>query len=123
MKISELSTEKAADMLCALVPCISDIAADEELLDELRRKVSIPAGASTAEVMMLGAEKLNKLVPILLREKRNAIFGILAILNEKSISAVAAQSLILTMKQVRDIVKDKELMDFFRSCTDAETSE
>ena len=51
------------------------------------------------------------------------MFGIVGVLNEKTIDEIAKQNIIVTMKQIRDIAKDKELLDFFKSCTDTEGNE
>ena len=51
------------------------------------------------------------------------MFGILGALNEKSVEEIAKQNFIKTMKQIKDIAKDKELLDFFKSCTSMEGGE
>lgn len=38
MKLSELTTEQAADVLCELTPYIANITGDKALLDELGKK-------------------------------------------------------------------------------------
>ena len=84
----------------------------------------INADANTmAEKIALTVGKLSKILPILLKKRREELFGVLGALNEKSAEAIAKQNIIVTMKQIRDISKDKELLDFFKSCTDTEESE
>ena len=123
MKLSELTTESAADVLCEITPHLANIATDEELLEELRRTIDKKGAASKAELLALGIEKVTKLAPLVLKKRRNDVFGILAALNGKDIGDIAKQNFLVTMRQLREIVKDKDLMNFFKSCVDVEGSE
>lgn len=123
MKISEISTEKAMDVLCELTPYVTSIVTDEELIAELKSAIDFGKANTMAEKMALTAGKITKIIPILLRNKKNDVFGIVGVLNNKTIEEVAKQNIIVTMKQIRDIAKDKELLDFFKSCTDTEGNE
>lgn len=123
MRLSELSTDRATDMLCEITPFVANITADEELLAELKRTIDPKDASTRAELMAKGVEKATKLVPIILRRRRNDLFGILGALNEKSAEEIGNQNLIITMMQIREVIKDKELMTFFRSCVDSEGSE
>lgn len=123
MKISEISTEKAMDVLCQLTPYVTSIVTDEELIAELKSAIDFGKANTMAEKMALTAGKITKIIPILLRNKKNDVFGIVGVLNNKTIEEVAKQNIIVTMKQIRDIAKDKELLDFFKSCTDTEGNE
>ena len=123
MKLSELSTERATDVLCEIAPYAMAIMTDEELMAELKAAVDFKDANTMAEKMALTVGKLSKILPILLKKRRTELFGILGALNEKSVEGIAKQNIIVTIKQIRDIPKDKELLDFFKSCTDAEESE
>lgn len=123
MKLSEMTTDRAMDVLCELTPYIANIAADEELLAELRNAIDPKAVKTKAELMVKGVEKVTKLVPIVLKKKKHDVFGILAVLNSKTVEEIGKQNIIATMVQVREAVKDKELMDFFKSCVGSEGSE
>lgn len=114
MKLSELTTERAADVLCELTPYIANITGDKYLLDELANKFD-SKGKSAAELYTFAAHKYATLVPILLKEHRNDVFGLLAVLNETEPEKIAGQNIISTMMQVRSVLKDKELLDFFKS--------
>ena len=114
MKLSELSTDRAADVLCELTPYIANITGDKVLLDELANKFD-SKGKSAAELYTFAAHKYAALVPILLKGHREDVFGILAVLNETEPEKIAKQSVMETMRQVRDLFKDKELLDFFKS--------
>lgn len=123
MKLSEFSTERATDVLCEIAPHAINIMTDDELIAELKTAVDFNVANTMAEKIALIVGKLSKILPVLLKKRKTDIFGILGALNEKSIEAIAKQNIVVTMKQVRDISKDKELLDFFKSCTDAEESE
>ena len=122
MKISELSTHKALDIICEITPFVDEIATDEELISTLKEKIKLPEGATRADMLKIGADKINKIVPIILKKKRAAVYGILAALNESSIEKISKQSMISTAKQIKEAVGDKELIDFFKSCVGAEGS-
>lgn len=114
MKLSELTTERAADVLCELTPYIANITGDKTLLDELSNKFD-RKGKSAAELYTFAAHKYATLVPILLKEHREDVFGVLSVLNETEPDKIAKQNIMETMKQVREVFKDKELLDFFKS--------
>lgn len=122
MKISELSTDKALDVICEITPFVDEIATDEELISTIKEKVKLPEGATRADMLKIGADKINKIVPIILKKKRAAVYGILAALNETSSEKISKQSMISTAKQIKEAVGDKELIDFFKSCVGAEGS-
>lgn len=123
MRISEFSTEKAMDVLCELTPFVTNIVTDELLVAELKSAVDFSKANTMAEKIALTTGKITKIIPILLRNKKEDLFGIVAVLNEKTVDQIAKQNIIVTMKQIRDIAKDKELLDFFKSCTDTAESE
>lgn len=125
MKLSELSTERATDVLCEIAPYFMNITTDEELVGELKSAINFKEAQamSMAEKITVVTGKISKILPILLKKKRNDLFGILGALNEKSVEEIAKQNIIKTMLQIKDISKDKELLDFFKSCTGTEESE
>jgi hypothetical protein len=123
MKLSKLSTDEALDALCELTPYINNIVTDDVLLDELKAKVKATGNETKAEIMAMGAEKINKLVPIVLKGHKKDVYGILAVLNDTDVDAIGKQNVIKTMSQIRDLIKDKEFLDFFKSCAEQEQSE
>lgn len=123
MKLSQMTTDRATDVLCEITPYVANIVSDEELLAELRNAVDPKEVATHAELMARGAEKVTKLIPIVLKKRKADVFGILAALNYKTPEEIRKQNIIATMAQVREVIKDKELMDFFKSCVNVEGSE
>lgn len=123
MRLSELSTERATDVLCELTPYIANIVSDEELLEELKKAVDRKDIVNKAQWLAVGAEKITKILPILLKKRKEDVFGILAVMNEKTIEQIAKQNILVTLKQAKTAFKDKELIDFFKSCMDTEEGE
>lgn len=123
MRLSECTTEQAMGVLCEITPYISNIATDDELLGELRAAIKPGEDATRGMMILLVVEKINKIVPVVLKKHKADVFGIIAALNGKTPEKIAKQNILVTMAQIREIVKDKELLDFFRSCADSEESE
>lgn len=118
MKLSEISTERAADVLCELTLLVDSIITDEDLMQSLSAVVDREQTEtmSVGQKMLLVSSKFGKIVPILMKKRRAEMFGILAVLNEKTPEQIASQNMLVTMMQVRDLVNDRELIDFFKSC-------
>lgn len=123
MKLSQLSTERATDVLCELTPYIANIVEDSELMESLRDAIDTDKVKTKAELIAIGAGKVTRLIPIILKKRRSDVYGILSVLNEKSVEQIAMQNFLITMKQIKDMAKDKELVDFFKSWADTEESE
>ena len=122
MKLSQMDTERAADVLCEITPYIANITGDKALLDELAQKIGAN-GISVAELYVFAAKKYAALAPVVLKDHREDVFGILAVLNETTVEKISKQNIIITMTQIREVVKDKELVDFFRSWRDGDKTE
>lgn len=120
MKISELNTDQALDVLCESAPYLGNIIEDASLTLELKRKLKIGAGASQAEIIAAGIDKIAKLVPIILRAHREDVYAIIAAVNGKTLEDVSKQNALKTAGEIKDIVKDKAFLDFFKSLRDTE---
>lgn len=114
MKLSQLTTEQAINTLCELTPYIANLTGDKALLDELGQKIGAK-GKSTAEIYVYGAKKISTLMPLVLKDHKTDVFGILSILNETTPEAIGKQNVLKTLMQIREAVQDRELMDFFKS--------
>lgn len=119
MRISEFSTEKAADILLEISPFVTEITTDAELCEELSNAVDLK-GKTQLEVIAVGAAKFSKLIPLVLKNHKDDVFGIVAVLNCKTIEEVYKQNIVVTMEEIRELVQDKELIGFFKSCMDSE---
>lgn len=106
MKISEFTTERAADALCEIGVFVLNILTDEEVMAAFKE------GAKKAKNdKYMGA--LGQIVPLLFKKHREDVFGILAVLNDTDINGIREQNILKTMEQIREIAKDKDLLDFF----------
>ena len=123
MKFTELSTEKAMDAMCEAAIYIGNIVMDTELAATLKNCAINEKLNTSAEKLAWFTEKLSSLLPIVLKKHKADVIGIVAAVNGMTAAAVAKQSMIVTMNQVKDMVNDKELVDFFKSCAKPEVTE
>ena len=121
MKISELTTERAADVLCEVSIYALNILSDKELLASLRMQIDGKDGDSTkAELIAVASEKIAELIPLLLKKHKDDVFGIVAAVNGLTLEQVRQQKIIKTMTAIKEMAQDKDLIDFFRSCVSTE---
>lgn len=121
MKISELTTERAADVLCEVSIYALNILSDKELLASLRMQLEGTDGDRTkAELIAIASEKIAELIPLLLKKHKDDVFGIVAAVNGLTLEQVRKQKIIATANAVREMAQDKDLIDFFRSCVSTE---
>lgn len=122
MKLSELDTSRAADVLCEAGAYALNILTDEELAAELKSKIDSSGELSRLELYTFGAQKISTLLPIILKKHRDDVFGILAVVNGCAVNYIASQNIMVTMQQVKELVSDKDMIDFFKSCAPVETN-
>ena len=121
MKISELTTERAADVLCEVSIYALNILSDKELLASLRMQLEGTEGGRTkAELIAIASEKIAELIPLLLKKHKDDVFGIVAAVNGLTLEQVRKQKIIATANAVREMAQDKDLIDFFKSCVSTE---
>ena len=123
MKISNFSTTEGLNVLCEIAPYVINITSDEGLLNELRSAISPGKAVTYAEWVTLGAQKITKLIPIIFKNRRNDILNIVSVVNNKTLAEIEEQNILVTAKQIRDIAQDKDMIDFFVSCTVSEVIE
>lgn len=123
MKLSQMSTDKALDVMCELTPYVTEIVTDDVIFSKLQEGIDgEKANTLAAKIAVLG-KVISSLLPRLLKDKRHCVYGIIGIMCEKPVEEIAAQPLTETVKQAKEIFADKELLDFFRSCASSEGSE
>lgn len=121
MKISELTTERAADVLCEVSIYALNILSDKELLASLRMQLDGTDGDRTkAEMIAIASEKVAELIPLLLKKHKDDVFGIVAAVNGLTLEQVRQQKIIKTMTAIKEMAQDKDLIDFFKSCVSTE---
>lgn len=122
MKLSELDTSRAADVLCEAGAYALNILTDEELAAELKSKIDGSGELSRLELYTFGVQKVSALLPIILKKHRDDVFGILAAVNGCAADDIARQNIMTTMQQVKELASDKDMIDFFKSCAPEETN-
>lgn len=115
MKLSELSTDRALDTLCELTPYLSNIASDATVVSAVGKVVENNKELNTYGYALLLAERMGEIIPLLLKDHRSDVYGILSVLNEKTTEEIAAQPVKETMSQVRNAFQDTEFLSFFKS--------
>lgn len=117
LKINELSTDKTLDLICDLTPYVSEIMEDKEVIKLLSEKVKLGKEANEEKVkntvITATIKKVSKFIPLFLDKHREATYNILALLNEKSVEEVRNQKAITTINEIKEMLKDNDLMDFF----------
>lgn len=115
MKLSELSTDKALDVLCELTPYISNISSDDSVVGAVGKIVDTDKNINLYGKGLLLVERMGEIVPVLLKTHRADVYGILSVMNERPEAEIAAQKLTDTIRQVRELFQDPELLSFFKS--------
>ena len=115
MKFSELTTETAMDVFCEVTEYIERIMSDKELVDELKKELGITDETTNAEKTAIVLGKIKTIAPIILKKRRDDALGIVAAVNSISVDEIKKQNIVKTLVQVREIIGDKDFMDFFKS--------
>ncbi len=119
MKLSEFSTDKAADVLCDVSAYAVNIFEDAELMESLKAKMDADAPKTVGEKYAMGIQKIGQWVPLILKKHRDDLLGIVAAVNDKTVDEIKKQNIIKTMVQIKEMATDKDLLDFFKSCASA----
>lgn len=121
MKLSQLSTNKSFDVLCELSIYCVNIATDEELMNTIFSEFVEKEGKTRLQAIIEAcSDKLLSMIPLLLKKHKPDVLGIVATLNETTVEEVGEQNIMVTMKQIKEIIRDKEFVDFFKSCGSTE---
>lgn len=115
MKLSELSTDRSADVLCELAPYIGSITDDREFVKTIGKVVTADEPMNQYGNYAMIAGRIIESIPLLLKKHRADVYGILSVMNERSVKEIAEQKLIETMRQVRELFDDEVFEDFFKS--------
>ena len=114
MKLSDLSNDRALDVLCELAPHIDRITNDKEVVSTIGKVVEPGAELNRYGSFMLIIGRIYAFVPLLLKTHRPDVYGILSVLNEKTVEEIAAQPVRETVKQLQEAFQDKDLIAFFK---------
>lgn len=115
MKLSDLSTDQALDVLCELTPYINNIVSDEAFVSEIGKVIDFDKDMNRYGLFLIGMERINRAIPMLLKDHRADVYGILAAVNRESPESIAAQNSMATLLQIREVLQDREMIGFFKS--------
>ena len=110
--LRDLSTNEAADILIQLAPLMDNIANDEELVGIIGKAID-KNGKTKIGLTMEALHRVFTSVPVLLGSHRPDIFGIIAAVKKKTVEEVASQSFVATKDDIKEILEDEDLIDFF----------
>ena len=111
-KLSDLGTDECMDVLCTIAPSIQAIVEDKDIMSTLGKAVD-KNGLTAAGVLMAAASKLVGAVPVLFKTHREDIYNILSSVGGVTVDEVKSQNMLDTMQQMKEILQDKPLLDFF----------
>ena len=111
-KLSDLGTDECMDVLCVIAPSIQGIVDDKDIVSTLGKAVD-KKGMTTAGVLMAAASKLVGAVPMLFKTHREDVYNILSSVGGVTVDEVKSQNMLDTMHQIKEILQDKPLLDFF----------
>lgn len=111
-KLSDLGTDECLDVLCAIAPSIQAIVEDKDIMTALGKAID-KKGLTKAGVLMTAASKLVGAVPLLFKAHREDVYNILSSVGGVTVEEVKAQNVLDTMQQLKEILQDKPLLDFF----------
>lgn len=100
------------DVLCTIAPSIQAIVDDKDIMNALGKAVD-KKGLTAAGVLMAAASKLVGAVPMLFKTHREDVYNILSSVGGVTVEDVKAQNILDTMRQLKEILQDKPLLDFF----------
>ena len=123
MKLSEITTDKALDVLCEITEPICNITTDKKLLDALKVKTHFEEKPTSAQLLTIGVNQLISLVPILFKEHKLDCLQILASINGRTLEEQKTRSFKSTIMDLKELLNDEDFHVFFKSCVDMVGSE
>lgn len=110
-RLSQISNDRAADMLLKISAPLLEMLSDEELTESLKMELGGPP-VTRAEVKQLGMARFTKLISIVLGKKRDCFFALIAPFFGVSESEIAQANVLDTVKELYEVFSEKEFRDF-----------
>lgn len=115
MRLSEMTNEVCMDKIIEITPYLGEIMQDEEMVSIYYDRID-GAKMNKKELQVKGFIKgvsnLMKIIPILLTRHRENINKVLAIVNDKTVEEIKQQNPAQTIRQIKELWSDKELLNF-----------
>ena len=112
MALRDFTTNEAADVLVQLSPLLDNIATDDTLMKTIGKGIK-KDGLTKVGIAMEGLHRVFASTPLLLQDHREDVFGIVAIINRKTVDEVKEQNIVQTISEIKALVEDKDLLSFF----------
>ncbi len=119
MKLSEMTTDKAAELIVEVSPLIDKLI-DDELVSDLETVISFE-GKTIGEIYAIGAKKISTILSIVIKNHRAELFGIIGMISGKTIEEVAEMKMKDTINEVKTFFND--FMDIVLSVKNTEKAE
>lgn len=110
--LSDLGTDECLDVLCEITPSIQSIVNDKSVMEAVGKSID-KEGLTATGMIMAAANKVASAVPLLLKEHRGDVYNIIASIGGLDVADVQCQNILETMRQVKNLLQDKPLLDFF----------
>lgn len=111
MKLSEMTTDAAAEMLCEIAEPVERICCDKALNAHMGQ---IAKEKDKMTVMEMMGKTIAAWFPALLKEHKEDVYKVLSAMTGKTEKEIAEQKIMETIADVKACVDD-ELMLFFKS--------
>lgn len=108
MKLSEMSTDHAADALVRIAEPAAEIVNDDKVWELWERMGKMEKANIRDQIAFI----VRDIAPVLLKDHRNALYIVLAIMTEKTVGQIANQPIKDTIQDIKNSV-DGELLSFF----------
>ncbi len=112
MALKDLSTAEAADILVQLSPLMDNITTDRELMERVGKSID-KDGMTKVGIAIEAMHRVFSCVPLLLKDHRADVFGIVATVKRKTVAEIYSQPIVQTIKDIKEILADEDLLDFF----------
>lgn len=115
-KFSELNTEKGAEALLYLFPLINKLSSNEKIKKEIKSFISeFDNNCTRNQFAFKFIKAFTNLIPILIQEEKESIYKIISFMNGTKVKDIKKQNIMVTIKQIEEIINDKELLNFILS--------
>lgn len=110
MKISEMTTDQAGEVLARIADPVGRIMADDEAMDIFKSAVA----AGTDNALKGWGQIVTKLVPFCLRKHKEDLYEVVAALEFKTVDEVGGWMFLKTCAVLKESI-DRDTISFFRS--------
>ena len=110
MKLSQMTSDMAADVMIQIAPDIEMLANDAELGKMVSKREKT---TNQGEAVKFGGLLVMKVAVHVLKEHRQSVWNILGALQQKTAAEIAEQSVMTVFAQIVETLNDKDFMSFF----------